>query len=185
MEKPSEELLFEIENIANNDGCFVSIIKYITFFIIGFILLWVITLKVFGAFGLIHRYFLSFTISIGLISYFIYKIINNSDVVYKLIFNDKERVLTLISGNTFDGIENELRIKYESLFIKIETKPIFNFKLKFNKNTDIRSDKLSQNRIVKIYNSNKLERTINLDLSGWCRHEKIDFILGKFVEISN
>ena len=75
MEKPSEELLFEIENIADNEGCFVSIIKYITFFIIGFILLWVITLKVFGAFGLIHRYFLSFIISIDLISYFIYKII--------------------------------------------------------------------------------------------------------------
>ncbi|MBK8703954.1 MAG: hypothetical protein IPN33_10235 [Saprospiraceae bacterium] len=84
--KSFEEEIYEIENIAENEGCIVSLIKYVTLFAIGFILLWIITLKIFGALGFEYARFVSFMISISLTGYFLHRIFNHSDEVYKIIF---------------------------------------------------------------------------------------------------
>ena len=185
MKKKSEKEVYEIENIAKNEGCLVSIIKYVTLFIIGFILLWIIVLRFFRELGFEYGTFFSFLISISLSGYFIYRILNHSNEVYKLIFNDKEQELTVISGNTFDGIDTENKIQYESIIVTFEEKPIFKSKIQLDKDTQIRDDYLSQNRKMKIYNLEKFVGEINIDLSGWCRHDEIDKILDKLKGISN
>ena len=109
-----EEEVFEIENIANNEGCFVNLLKYATLFIIGFIAIWIMTLKTFGAIGFEHGKLFSFIISMGLTGYFLHKILNRSDEVYKILFNDKENTVTLVSGNTFDGVDASVKIQYDA-----------------------------------------------------------------------
>jgi hypothetical protein len=180
-----EEEVFEIENIANNEGCFVTLLKYATLFIIGFIAIWIMILKTFSAIGFEHGKLFSFIISMGLTGYFLHKILNRSDEVYKIIFNDKDNTVTLVSGNTFDGVDASVKIQYDALLVLIEENPIIKSRIKSDNKTQLRDDKLSQNRKVEIFDSNRLVRIINVDLSNWCRHKEIDYILGKLLKSSN
>ncbi len=185
MKESIDEDIYEIKNIASHEGCIVSLIKYAVLFIIGFIVLWAITLLKIGGIGFEHGLAMSIIISIGLLGYIVHKIFYCSDEVYKIIFNDKERKLTLISGNTFDGTESKVSISYDSLLIAIEDNPIFKMKVPLNKETLLSEDKLSQNKKIKFFDSNKLVRVININLSGWCRHEKINTLWEKLIQISS
>ncbi|HFA48170.1 MAG TPA: hypothetical protein ENJ95_04040 [Bacteroidetes bacterium] len=179
-----KETIYEIENEAANEGCFVSIIKYTVFSIVGFIFVWYYAINLLNKYIFGHGAFFSFFIAATVISYLLYKIINKSDKVYKLVFNDKERKLLLVSGNTFDGMDAKREINYENVRIETTIRPILKSKITIHKNTPLHSDKLNQNRKLDIYENKKLVNSIDIDLTSWCRHEKIEELIEKLKTIS-
>ena len=176
---------FEIENHAKNEGCFISILKYSTLSIIGFIILWWLLLRYGNALGFQHAGFFSFLIAITIIGYFLNKVIFKSDEIYKIIFDDENKQLTLISGNSFDGIDVKKTLNYSSIRVVLNKEPIFKSNFRLIDKNPISSDKLSQNRQIKLYENHKLVNTIDIDLTPWCRHENIEEIINKLKVLSN
>lgn len=87
---------------------------------------------------------------------------------FELVIDDNQKLLTVKVKNTF---ENEVVIKtipFKDLLVHID--------IVDNKRSRFR-DFVETQRIIRILNNDKLETSINIQLTAWCRHPEIDNIV--------
>ncbi len=181
MEEVATKDTFEIENPAEQAGCLVSIFKYITLWILGFFLAWVVLMRL--HIGVTHEYagIISVLVSLAVAGYLLNKALNQSDKIYKIEFDDALKTITFHVGNVFDGNNTVETVYYNSFRTSKVIKPISSVSPKL---MGAQSDKLSQNRVLNLYYQDRKMNTIDIDLTPWCRHERIDALLEKFDKIS-
>ncbi len=184
MEKEIRKEIFEIENPADQSGCLVSIFKYITLWVVGFFFVWIVILwsGFDGAFD--YAGIISALASIAVTGYLLNKALNQSEKIYKIEFDDAAKAITLYAGNMFDGKNTVNTIPYSSFSTSIAVKPIFKSISPTLKKLGAESDKLSQNRVINLYQLDRKINTIDVDLTPWCRHDSIEVLLEKLNKIS-
>lgn len=112
----------------------------------------------------------NFLLIIAICTYFILRIrkkIKYGDP-FELVINDNQKLLTVKVKNTF---ENEVVVKtipFQDLVVQIDI--VDNKRSRFG-------DFVETQRIIRILNNDKLETSINIQLTAWCRHAEIDDIV--------
>jgi len=112
----------------------------------------------------------NFLLTIAICTYLILRIrkkIKYGDP-FELVIDDNKKLLTVKVKNTF---ENELVVKtipFQDLVVRID--------IVDKKRSKVR-DFIETQRIIRILNNDKLETSINIQLTAWCRHPEIDNIV--------
>ncbi|MGG8494956.1 hypothetical protein ACQY1Q_00950 [Tenacibaculum sp. TC6] len=173
---------YEIEKPITDVNYLTIAIKYTVLFILLFLVSWIaiplLVLK--RSSSGVHKVaeFLfenvvlsSLVISIGILSWFIYRIIKKykKGEVFKIEFNDAEQKLGIKTINLVNNQERDNLYEYK------------NVRYNFYESTDLLFGK---QRIVCIMNTNKVVHTINIDRTAWCRNEQLDELIEKMMNSS-
>lgn len=175
--------IYEIENVAKNEGCFVSLLKYLTLGVVGFFVLWIMLLQNTNDLYLDYGAEVSAVVAVVIFGFLAYRAMKKSGRLYKITFNDEEQLLQLTIGNTFTGNDTEKSIVYRSLRVVENIKPIFRDMSIVSGRNILDSDKLSQNRKIQLYNKTGLVTTIDIDITAWCRYQQIDELIKKLHQV--
>lgn len=159
-----------------DSGLIVNFLKYSTIFILIWSFAWVIIFSRVGPKDSMFNWLAdnpnltNFLLTIAICSYFILRIrrkIKYGDT-FELVIDDNQKLLTVKVKNT---LENEVVVKtipFQDLVVHIVI--IDNKRSRFR-------DFIETQRIIRILNNDKLESSINIQLTAWCRHPEIDNIV--------
>ena len=175
--------IYEIENVAKNEGCFVSLLKYLTLGVVGFFVLWIMLLQNTNDMFFDYGAEVSAAAVVVIFGLLAYRAMKKSGRLYKITFNDEEQLLQLTIGNTFTGNDTEKNIAYRYLRLEENIKPIFRDVSTVMGRDILDSDKLSQNRKIQLYDKRVLVTTIDVDITAWCRHQQIDELIKKLRQV--
>ena len=168
--------IYSIDEPQGDSGIFVNFLKYSTLFILIWSFAWVIILSRLGPQDSIFNWLAdnpiltNFLLTIAIFTYFSFRIrkkVKYGDP-FELVIDDNQKLLTVKVKNTF---ENEVVVKtipFQDLVVHID--------ILENKRSKFR-DFIETQRIIRILNNDKLETSINIQLTAWCRHPEIDNIV--------
>lgn len=149
-------------------------------------IIFIIFLNIFGSLVFELAIIFSILTTILTIGYLFRKWIYQSNYLYKITFDHESEIWKLWLSDRITGEVWSHELSYETVEIKLATKPIFNLSIGISHGATLADDQLSQTRILDIYGEGRRVATLQVDLSGWCRHPQIDDLLerlGKFKSI--
>ncbi|EIJ40871.1 hypothetical protein JoomaDRAFT_3946 [Galbibacter orientalis DSM 19592] len=168
---------YKIEKPASDLNFLTIGIKYIVLFIVLFLGSW-IAIPLFVSKGRTTRVnttaeFLfenplwsSLLISIGVITWFIYRTIKKYKFgeVFKIDFNDSDKKLEVKTVNLANNQEKDNYYDYKNLSFDLQ---------------NIEDSLFGKQRILKIKNYDQTVHEINIDRTAWCRNERIEKLIEK------
>jgi len=170
---------YEIEKPSSDLNYLTIGIKYIVLFIVLFLGSW-IAIPLFVSNGVTTRVnrtaellfenplLFSFIISIGVISWFVYRTINKYKLgeVFQINFNNADQLLEIKTVNLANNKVKNNYYNYPNLSYDLQ-------------NTE--DSLFGKQRILSIKNYDKTVHKINIERTAWCRNERIENLIEKTI----
>jgi hypothetical protein len=177
-------LKFEIDKPAYHTNWLILSIKYFTFFIILWIANIIIVLGViqkntnFGIFVDENLGTITFLTALAAIFYIGFRINKKYRLgnLFEITFDDDNKCLSLLVINSNTNAISLKKINYADLKIVSYT---------HTEDTHQANKILGNQRIIKIYNRSTLVNTLHIEMTAWCRHHEIEYIIEKLNTVAS
>lgn len=168
---------YEVERPKGDEGYFVLILKYTTIFFVLWLAAWMILSyvliripqSVLKDFVINNGGLVSVLIAGAVAAYLVKRTLDKYRYgsLFGISFDEKNQQLVLQVVNTMNDKVTGKHIPYASLAIK---------------ESIAKNELHGIQRILRIYNGEQLVSELNIELTAWCRHEKIEEIYSELVK---